>query len=68
MSTSVKVKALPDCDICKYVEQRETPAKASFDGKTVTGQWGYMCSLHFGSHGVGLGTGLGQQLEVEVSA
>ncbi len=71
MATSVKVKKLPQCDLCKAeaqwlsstgtypVQPIET---ASYDGKTVGGPWAYMCQRHFESHGTGLGTGIGQKL------
>jgi len=57
MSTEVKVAALPDCDICQK-------AKAQYDAKTITGQWGYMCQQCYDVHGLGLGLGVGQKLVV----
>lgn len=55
---TVKVTALPDCDICKK-------QKAKYDGKTLMGPWAYMCQSCYDTSGVGLGTGLGQELVVE---
>jgi hypothetical protein len=56
MSTSVKVQQLPSCDICG--------SQAEYDAKTTMGPWANMCQPHFEQLGVGLGTGLGQKLEV----
>jgi hypothetical protein len=56
MSTSVKVQQLPSCDICGK--------QAEYDAKTVMGPWANMCESHFNELGTGLGTGLGQKLEV----
>jgi hypothetical protein len=61
---SVKMREIPDCDICKYEEHKDG-VPAAYDGKTVHGPWGYMCEKHFGSHGIGLGTGKGQRLVKE---
>ena len=63
-SDSVNVREIPECDICKYEEHKEG-VPAAYDGKTVHGPWGYMCEKHFGTHGVGLGTGKGQRLVKE---
>ena len=50
----VVVEVLPKCDFCG-----ET---AHYDGRTRTGQWGYMCLSCFGIHGIRLGLGSGQEL------
>jgi len=55
MSTSVKITNLPKCDLCRTVTAR-------FDGRTIHGPWAYMCQACFDIHGVGLGTGFGQEL------
>jgi hypothetical protein len=61
--TSVIVSKLPDCDFCIGHE----PAK--YDGKTIHGPWANMCERHFKKYGIGLGTGLGQELKLkEVSS
>jgi len=62
MSTETYVSKLPDCDICKYEQDRKT--EAHYDGKTVSGQWAAMCDPHFATRGTGLGTGKGQRLIV----
>jgi hypothetical protein len=62
MSSETYVTKYPDCDICKYEQDRIT--EAHYDGQTLTGQWGYMCDVHFASRGTGLGTGKGQRLIV----
>jgi hypothetical protein len=62
MSTETYVPKLPDCDICKYEQDRKT--EAHYDGKTVGGQWASMCDVHFAMRGTGLGTGKGQRLIV----
>lgn len=55
MSTTIAhVSALPKCSFC--------PQPAEFDGRTTSGQWGFMCNLDYGRHGTGLGTGQGQRL------
>ncbi len=54
--TTVEVESLPLCDFCG--------TEAHYDGKTILGPWGFMCDLHFASHGTGLGTGKGQRLIV----
>lgn len=56
------VDELPLCDLCK-MEGSETIAK--YDGKTRQGPWGYMCEMHFKTHGIGLGLGRGQKLVLE---
>jgi len=50
------VAVLPKCDFCAQT--------AAYDGKTRMGPWAYMCEAHYVQHGVGLGTGRGQRLEV----
>ena len=73
MSTTVKVKQLHQCDLCKAEAQwlastgtyPEQPIElAAYDGKTVGGPWAYMCHRHFETHGTGLGMGVGQKLVV----
>lgn len=59
MSTAVRMAVIPPCDLCR---SENTHEPASYDGKTVMGAWAYMCSRHFDTHGVGLGTGVGQRL------
>jgi hypothetical protein len=61
-STKTTVKELPNCDFCR-MDGIEKPAK--YDGKTEAGPWAYMCQEHFEAHGVGLGLGRGQKLEVQ---
>lgn len=58
MSTSVKVEAKPDCDLCG------NGTKADYDAKTKLGPWANMCQAHYDELGVGLGLGLGQKFEV----
>lgn len=41
----------------------DRPAK--YDGRTEAGPWANMCQEHFDEHGVGLGLGRGQMLEVQ---
>ena len=57
---SVRMKNIPECDICKY-ENGKSGVPAAYDGKTQYGPWANMCEDHFKSHGVGLGTGKGQR-------
>lgn len=59
MSSSVIVKALPGCDICR---SEGVTKSAKYDGKTIMGPWANMCLTHFKGYGVGLGTGRGQRL------
>ena len=59
MGKTVEVVSLPNCDFCLYDDHRER--KAEYDGRTVHGPWANMCQEHFTIHGVGLGTGKGQQ-------
>lgn len=56
MATSVKVEELPGCDFCS--------AAASYDAATRLGPWANMCNDHFKQFGIGLGTGVGQRLEL----
>lgn len=60
--TTTTLPALPDCDICKLEFAMATPNKARYDGKTIIGQWGYMCEEHFSTVGIGLGLGKGQRI------
>jgi glutaredoxin len=53
-STTTTVYHLPACDFCNKT--------ARYDGKTIHGPWANMCPDCFSVHGLGLGTGLGQQL------
>jgi hypothetical protein len=55
------VAELPPCDFCPPSSGR----KAVIDGKTKAGPWANMCSIHYGRHGVGLGLGHGQRLELK---
>jgi hypothetical protein len=64
MSTEVKVRTLPDCDMCK-AEGRAVIEKAHYDAATRRGPWAYLCDYHFGVHAYGLGIGRGQRLVVE---
>lgn len=68
MSTEVLVAKLPACDICKYDSPPPgLPAQvAAYDGKTRTGPWANMCEFHFQQYGIGLGTGKGQRLILDV--
>lgn len=56
MSKTTKIHSEKECDFCDNT--------ARYDGKTIIGPWAYMCQNCFESHGVGLGTGRGQKLEV----
>ena len=56
---------IPTCDFCKLevpTGVREVSNIACYDGKTTSGPWAFMCREHFNTHGVGVGTGLGQKL------
>ena len=64
MSTHVYVAELPPCDICKHEGMLTSASTARYDGKTIFGPWANMCPEHFRSHGIGLGTGRGQELRV----
>lgn len=59
--TTAKVAKLPPCDFCST---DHSPILASIDGKTIHGPWANMCDECFETHGVGLGLGRGQRLEV----
>lgn len=62
MGTKAFVEKLPACDLCRTsVLGAIVPAKfdARMKGRTT---WAYMCQSCFDQHGVGLGTGLGQEL------
>lgn len=61
MSKSVKVSKLPTCNICN-----DGTTLAKYDGKTRMGPWAYMCETHFDLDGVGLGTGRGQELILDL--
>lgn len=63
MSTEVKVAALPKCDVCR-AQHVQHPPDATYDGKTKTGPWAFMCQQCFDQQGTGLGTGKGQRLVV----
>lgn len=52
----VAVTRLPGCDMTGCA------MPAVYDAKTVGGPWAYLCSLHFGLYGIGLGLGRGQRL------
>jgi len=47
---------------CNFCSKPDAPVKATIDGKTTFGPWGYMCDPCHGLYGVGLGTGKGQRL------
>ena len=57
MGESVVVSGTRYCDLCKPEQ-----VVATVDGKTNFGPWANMCGKHFKAHGIGLGTGKGQQL------
>lgn len=62
MATTIAyVVALPDCDYHK-MQGKHVPAR--YDGATHQGPWANMCGDCFALHGVGLGLGVGQALEV----
>lgn len=54
MSKQVIVDKYPKCNFCKE--------DAHFDAKTTMGPWANMCGVHMHKYGIGLGTGLGQEL------
>lgn len=64
MSKEVTVPALPDCDICKFVESIPEPKKAEYDFKTTDGRWANGCHEHYIKYRMyrDLGTGKGQHL------
>jgi hypothetical protein len=59
VSKSVKVRHPVKCDYCK------DGTAAVYDARTRPGTWAFMCEEHFITHGIGLGTGLGQRLIVK---
>jgi hypothetical protein len=59
----VFVDVLPNCDI-HNLERNGTIVPALYDGRTKRGPWAAMCESCFVTHGVGLGTGLGQRYMV----
>lgn len=61
--TVAKVVTLPPCDFCKMID---IVRKAEYDFKTQSGQWGYGCKTHYEQYRLyqGLGTGMGQKLEL----
>lgn len=63
MSSQVKVDVLPDCDFCARENKKKI---AVYDAATVYGPWANMCRAHFAQYGIGLGTGRGQQLILNV--
>lgn len=63
MSDKAVVARLPECDI--HAARGEPEVTARYDGKTTHGPWAHMCSDCFSAHGVGLGTGRGQELVVD---
>jgi len=60
---TVIVTELPNCSFCE-MEGKTKPAE--YDGRTVIGQWAFMCQQHFDLNGVGLGTGKGQKLVLPI--
>lgn len=62
--TEVEVAVIPDCDICKLVEQSLVVKPAVADVRTKTGQWGYVCEDHLPEWRMhdDFGTGKGQRL------
>lgn len=60
--TTARVRELPKCDFCKM---DGVDKAAKYDGRTKAGRWANMCQEHFDEHGVGLGLGRGQELEVQ---
>jgi hypothetical protein len=61
--TVAYVATIPSCDVCK-VDEGKPDVPAAYDGKTRFGPWAYMCVKHMETHGVGLGTGRGQELKL----
>lgn len=51
---SEKVFSLPHCDLCG--------AEAKYEGRTVLGEWAYMCETCFPLFGLGLGEAEGRFL------
>lgn len=64
MSETVKVRTIPDCDLCFHFDKKKVPA--AYDGATRQGPWANMCESHFAAYGIGLGTGVGQRLILDV--
>lgn len=60
-----EVAVLPMCDICAQNGKGTVPA--SYDARTKSGPWAFLCSTHFGLYGTGLGIGKGQRLVVVVT-
>lgn len=61
MSTQATYTNPPSiCDICG-APIRRAPKSVFYDAKTRGGRWGNLCPSCFTAHGVGLGTGLGQE-------
>ena len=59
--TSVEISSTCYCDLCNLSGKGKV--EAQYDGATApTGQWAYMCELHFNQYGTGLGLGIGQRL------
>lgn len=59
-TTTVKVRKIPNCDICQTKDRGDIPAV--MDGKTTLGPWwANLCENCFSEYGVGLGLGLGQR-------
>jgi hypothetical protein len=58
MSTEVTLASIPDCDL------NPTHGPAAYDGATRMGPWAYMCRGCFKDYGLGLGTGVGQKLNL----
>jgi hypothetical protein len=54
----VVVSGSKECDFCGD--------PALYDGRTLSGQWGYMCEACFNKYGVGLGIGKGQRIVEKV--
>lgn len=48
-----------DCDVCLAQGYK---SEAEYDGQTVMGPWGFMCSPCFHEYGVGVGYARGQRL------
>ena len=54
LQTAYFGESLPSCDVCGE--------SATYDAKTTSGPWAYLCDDHFEAIGIGLGTGKGQKL------
>lgn len=56
--------SLPDkCDIC---HTKVIDLKVFIDGDTIIGRWKIMCRDCFAAHGVGIGTGCGQEYTLQL--